>query len=353
MGTYKYQGELSEVSYIHNSYNATPVIITDGNASTTQVIKRSVWGEMLNNNYNENSQVPTEFGLTGHKWDEQSELTYAHARFLSNKNKVWLSNDPMSITGFSSDYFVLNPQYQNSYSYVGNNPVNNVDPDGKAVYIYTKVTQADPRGTHSFLYVEPEYPEDFKNILAVNGQGFTLTGGVQDGVDGLLQGFLNDGSDTNVVKYGYGIPDSTPAVGPTTGQYPMREKTLVEVPQGTTAREFETTLYNEFKKYKNDAQYSFDSYNGYNCNMFMTTLLVNSGVKKLPYNGRDLPGLAPGFGKVIPSNYLKYDKNVPAGSGQYAGIARTLLTEAGIKITNPVYNIVNVVSGAWNKTLGK
>ena len=105
---------LQEVSYIHNSYNSTPVLITDGNASTTQVIKRSVWGEMLNNNYNENNQVPTEFGLTGHKWDDQSELTYAHARYLANGNKVWLSNDPMSIYGFSSDGFLLNPQIQNS-----------------------------------------------------------------------------------------------------------------------------------------------------------------------------------------------------------------------------------------------
>ena len=136
VGTYKYQGELSEVSYIHNSYNSTPVLQTDSTGSTTAVIKRDVWGDMLSNNYNSNEIIPTSYGLTGHKWDDNAGITYSHARYLSNKNKVWLSEDPMAITGFSTDYFIMNPQFQNSYSYGGNNPVNNVDPDGKRVYVW-------------------------------------------------------------------------------------------------------------------------------------------------------------------------------------------------------------------------
>lgn len=122
---------LQEISYIHNSYNSTPVLSTDANASTTQIVKRDVWGDILNNNYDTNAQVPTSFGLTNHKWDEQSELTYAHARFLSNKNKVWLSHDPYSINNFTNGTWLMNPQIQNSYSYASNNPVNMVDPDGQ------------------------------------------------------------------------------------------------------------------------------------------------------------------------------------------------------------------------------
>lgn len=135
VGTYKYQGELSEVSYIHNSYNSTPVLQTDSTGSITAVIKRDVWGDMLSNNYNSNEIIPTSYGLTGHKWDDNAGITYSHARYLSNKNKVWLSHDPFSIESFSSDIWLNNPQIQNSYSYSTNDPVNKMDPDGKLTII--------------------------------------------------------------------------------------------------------------------------------------------------------------------------------------------------------------------------
>lgn len=136
VGTYKYDTNTNstipaEISYIHNSYNATPVVITNSTGSTTEVIKRDVWGSMINNNYNENDVIPTSFGLTGHKADEHSKLTYAHARYLSNVNKVWLSHDPFSIENFTNSAWLQSPQIQNSYSYTSNNPINMIDPDGK------------------------------------------------------------------------------------------------------------------------------------------------------------------------------------------------------------------------------
>jgi RHS repeat-associated protein len=126
---------LAETSYAVNNYQGTPVLITDVNASTTEVIQTDAWGVQVANNFSSTKQVPTDIGLTGHKLNYSNGLIYAHARSLNPLNKVWLSQDPMSINGFSSEYFLMNPQFQNSHSYGGNNPVNNVDPDGKVVII--------------------------------------------------------------------------------------------------------------------------------------------------------------------------------------------------------------------------
>jgi RHS repeat-associated protein len=135
VGTVKYTNtkdtNLTEISFAHNNFQGSPVILTDMNASSTQVIKRDAWGSILTNSFETIKQIPTSYGYTGHKYDEQSDVTYAHARYLNNKSKIWLSHDPFSIENYSSDIWLLNPSLQNSYSYSTNDPVNKVDPDGK------------------------------------------------------------------------------------------------------------------------------------------------------------------------------------------------------------------------------
>lgn len=140
VGTYKYDSSTGstlppEVSYIHNSYNGTPVLLTDSNASTTAVMKRDTWGSVINNQMNKNQQTPTDFGYTGHVWNDRAEIHYAHARWLNNSSKIWLSHDPFSIENFSADIWLTNLRHHNSYSYATQDPANKVDPDGKLTII--------------------------------------------------------------------------------------------------------------------------------------------------------------------------------------------------------------------------
>jgi RHS repeat-associated protein len=120
-----------ELSYVHNNYSGSAVLLTNAQASTTETIRTDAWGERIQDTVDKNVVIPTDRGYTGHKFDAQSDLTYAHARYLSNQNKIFLSEDPMALEGFASEKFLLDPQAQNSYAYARNNPVNFVDPDGK------------------------------------------------------------------------------------------------------------------------------------------------------------------------------------------------------------------------------
>lgn len=178
VGTVKYSNtensNLQEVSYIHNSYNATPVLLTNSMASTTEVIKRDTWGSVINNQLDSNQQIPTDFGYTGHKWDEQSSLTYAHARYLNNNSKVWLSHDPFSIENFSNGTWLGNPQLQNSYSYANNNPIMNVDPDGK-------ISVENMQDFSAKIYNDGHEGDDLCNgcnLVSVDTGGFGMKAGV-------------------------------------------------------------------------------------------------------------------------------------------------------------------------------
>ncbi len=56
--------------------------------------------------------------------DEETGLYYYGARYYNPRESVWLSTDPLA-----EKYPSLSP-----YSYVANNPVNAIDPDGRRIY---------------------------------------------------------------------------------------------------------------------------------------------------------------------------------------------------------------------------
>lgn len=136
VGTYKYDTNVNstvppEISFAVLNYLGSPVVITDTGMNVTEVIKSDEWGSQVSDSYDANAVIPSAFGFTGHKYDSDSALTYGHARYLSNANRIWLSHDPFSIENFTNGTWLANPQIQNAYSYSSNNPVNMVDPDGK------------------------------------------------------------------------------------------------------------------------------------------------------------------------------------------------------------------------------
>jgi RHS repeat-associated protein len=123
--------EITELTYLHQNYLGTPTITTDSTGKLTETIQRDSYGTLESNLFDNTKQTKTSTGFTGHKENDSLGITYAHARYLNNSNKQWLSVDPVSNEEFSTDRYLSDPQGQNSYSYVKNNPINLVDPDGK------------------------------------------------------------------------------------------------------------------------------------------------------------------------------------------------------------------------------
>ena len=86
--------------------------------------------------------------FTGHELDEETDLTYAGARYYSQDIGRFTRVDPMSfkiamagddelkgLTGMNQQKLLENPQVLNSYAYTQNNPVKYTDPDGEFLWV--------------------------------------------------------------------------------------------------------------------------------------------------------------------------------------------------------------------------
>lgn len=81
--------------------------------------------------------TPEPMRFTGHERDfagsfDAAPVDYMHARYYVPHSGRFLSVDP------GRDWDVMQPQSWNLYAYVRNNPLGNVDPDGRATTIYIK-----------------------------------------------------------------------------------------------------------------------------------------------------------------------------------------------------------------------
>ena len=125
--------EADKINYHTPDHLGSPRILTDASG---QVISRRdflPYGEQLDASLGNRSSVQgyipsADFikqKFTGYFRDDESGLDFAQARYYANINGRFMSVDPFGGSGK-----VPNPQSWNRYSYVLNNPINDVDPLG-------------------------------------------------------------------------------------------------------------------------------------------------------------------------------------------------------------------------------
>jgi len=71
-----------------------------------------------------------DYKFTGKELDEETDLYYFGARYYMADAGMWVSIDPL-VQGRLDKKLLTDPQKLNGYSYVYNNPLRYVDPNGK------------------------------------------------------------------------------------------------------------------------------------------------------------------------------------------------------------------------------
>jgi len=108
--------------YYHSDHLGSSSLITDAGGDLVQHLEYIPFGEVFIDERPTASSWSTPYKFNAKELDEETGLYYYGARYMDPRTSVWISVDPLAekYAGISS------------YVYCNNNPVNMIDPDGRA-----------------------------------------------------------------------------------------------------------------------------------------------------------------------------------------------------------------------------
>ncbi|EIL88203.1 RHS repeat-associated core domain-containing protein [Rhodanobacter spathiphylli] len=109
------------VTYVYTDAQGTPVMESDAQGHITKRFEYTPYGVAVTSV----GAAPDGPGYTGHVNDPETGLVYMQARYYDPSTGRFLSTDPVGPSPGSLFHF-------NRYDYASNNPVVNIDPDGRA-----------------------------------------------------------------------------------------------------------------------------------------------------------------------------------------------------------------------------
>ena len=175
----------TEYYFYHNDHLGTPMIMTDINGS---IVWSAIYDSFGKAEVQPSSTIENDLRFPGQYYDSETGLHYNWYRYYEPEIGRYLRTDPIGFLGGDL----------NLYAYVGNNPVNFVDPWGLIVYVASRDVATWYTlgiGTHQFFIMVPDNPADFSGKSPVmrdlggGKRGFVI--GAQE-VNGRLQaGFFN------------------------------------------------------------------------------------------------------------------------------------------------------------------
>ncbi len=193
--------------------------------------------------------------------------------------------DPATIRFYRPDDLAHNYHPISPYVYCLNNPLINIDKDGKEVYLYaTKLPGAEyiPKATHTFITIENS------NVL----KGYFAYGAYKDGLGAAL------GLGGNLQQNQY-YSDKLKILNQDKDN--LKAKILVSPPNGMTQNEFENKVVEVVKAFGNNPEikyflYPYTPVQG-NCNSSTSTILMKAGLSTNDINNiaKQIPGWAWGF----------------------------------------------------------
>lgn len=120
-------GTIGSLRYwYHPDYLRSVDLITDEDAVVYQYFIYNPWGEQLQE-YKATGVFDSPYRFNGKELDDETGLAYYGARYYDNQLSMWLSVDPLAMSGHN---IMMTP-----YHFTSNNPVMRVDPDGLTDFV--------------------------------------------------------------------------------------------------------------------------------------------------------------------------------------------------------------------------
>jgi len=254
--------------YYHPDHLGSTSYVTDASGEVYQHLEYFAFGETFVEEHSNTNRTP--FLYNGKELDDETGLYYYGARYYDARTSIWASVDPMA-----ENYPSLNP-----YTYVANNPLNYVDPDGRQIEEGSK-RQWDRQKNKISTRIDKLKSEIENKTAKANQDGWTQSKQVeidelQESVSSLnstltTMGTLENSTQTYSLKAGAGEVGET-SYDPKTGNIVISFGTTSNfVHEVTHAGQFETgdlafdsktgasygqDLFDEVAAYK--AQFAYD-----------------------------------------------------------------------------------------------
>ncbi len=116
----------SDIVYHHEDHLTGSNVDTDDTGNLIQLLDYYPYGDVRLDE--QSSSYENDYKFTGKEKDEDTGLYYYEARYYDSSIGRFVSLDPL--VKVSPEVFLVDPQQLNGYSYVSNNPLNAIDPDG-------------------------------------------------------------------------------------------------------------------------------------------------------------------------------------------------------------------------------
>jgi RHS repeat-associated protein len=177
----------STTTYIYTDPQGTPLAEADSSGNISAVFEYTPFGALVK------GTAPSGPGFTGHVNDVDSALVYMQARYYDPSMGRFLAIDPLPPS-------IADPYNFNRYGYAKNNPVANIDPDGReAACVSSKghcgdFAKAPPAAVQKALVATAEFLDTINNDYVIPAQGanpviFEEASGAMEGASALLKAY--------------------------------------------------------------------------------------------------------------------------------------------------------------------
>ncbi len=234
---------------IHADHLTGSNVVTDSNQAVDELTDYYAFGTIRIDEQNGSHAEKRKF--TGHEYDEDSGLSYMGARYYNSSLGRFLSQDPafLDITDAQkieadtqSSYieYLGNPQTQNSYSYVYNNPLKYKDINGKAgipPWVLWTGTKIAANLGWNFVKTEAQKQSNEFNNFVNNPTAQMVAGGLMI-VGSVAEGGI--GTEEGVAKFQEAAPKVAEGAAKYTSRFgPTLATKMVQVEQNLSKSPYE------------------------------------------------------------------------------------------------------------------